>query len=64
MDNSFNPLERFESAHVPGAKFLTLADLCDKHSAYFLMMPQKDTVVAHMQNLGVGLSRPIVCYDT
>jgi len=28
------------------------------------MMPKKDTVVAHMSNLGVGLSKPIVCYDT
>ena len=27
------------------------------------MMPKTETVVAHMQNIGVGLTKPIVCYD-
>jgi thiosulfate/3-mercaptopyruvate sulfurtransferase len=64
MDKSFDPVERHQATHIAGAHFLTLSDLCDKSSPYFLMMPHKDTVVAHMTNLGVGLSKPIVCYDT
>ena len=48
MDKSFDPVERHQATHIAGAHFLSLIDLCDKSSPYFLMMPSKDTGVAHM----------------
>ena len=42
MDKSFDPIERHQATHIPGAHFLALSDLCDKSSPYFLMMPTKD----------------------
>ena len=36
----------------------------DTTSPYPNMMPNKEQITSHLQNIGVGLDKPVVCYDT
>ena len=40
-----------------------MADFRDTTSPYPNMIPTQDQFVTHLTNLGVGSSKPIVCYD-
>ena len=43
---------------------MDLESFRDTTSPYFLMLPNKEQATQHLQNRGVGLSKPVVCYDS
>ena len=55
--------EAFAEKHIAGAIYLSLATFRDMESPFPNMMPKEEHVRAHLINLGVGLERPVVCYD-
>lgn len=55
--------DAYLARHIPGAVFLSMGDFKDSTSAYPNMMPNKEQISSHLQGLGIGSSKPIVCYD-
>ena len=69
LDCSVNEKEpsagaEYQKQHIKGAHFFDLENCRDKSSPYPHMFPKHDQLVEHMKNLGVGLDKPIVVYDT
>ena len=54
---------QFEQNHPKGAVFLDLDNFRDKESPYAHMMPKEQQYLDHLKSLGVGDSKPIVCYE-
>ncbi len=50
-------------AHIPTALFVDISNFCDKTSPYMNTMPGLDQFTTRMKELGVGLDKPVVCYD-
>ena len=63
MDNSFDPRALHQAAHIKGAHFLCTGDLREMSSPVPHMLPTREHLITHLTKLGVGLSKPIVCYD-
>ena len=63
MDAAIDQHDIFKEKHIAGAIYLDLANLRDTTNPYPNMMPNKDQILSHLQNLGVGLDTPVVCYD-
>jgi len=55
--------EEFRAAHIPGARFLDLAQLIDQQSDVPQAMPRPEQLVQHLQELGVEPGDKIVVYD-
>lgn len=53
----------FREAHIPGARFLDLAEVSDKHHPAPHMLPSPADFGAAMERLGVGKDERIVVYD-
>ena len=63
VDPAVDQRQAFVEKHVAGAIYLDLANFRDTESPYMFMMPKEALVHTHLTNLGVGLDKPIVCYD-
>lgn len=53
----------YEAAHLPGAVFLDLGNLCDSTSPYPATLPKPEKFASRMQSLGLGDGSRIVLYD-
>lgn len=53
----------FESGHIPGARFMDLADLADADNPVPGMLPPNYKFASRMQALGIGDADRIVVYD-
>lgn len=53
----------YEAAHIPGAFFLDLAELCDLNDPRPFMLPPAEKFASRMQALGLGDGSRIVIYD-
>lgn len=58
-----NPQKDFETAHIPGARFLDLASFIDPNSSTPAALPDCEQVSARLASLGVGPKTHIVIYD-
>lgn len=57
-------LDDFAEAHVPGARFVDLADISDPESPYVNMMPAAARFAAAMGALGIGPETDVIVYDS
>lgn len=53
----------YETAHIPGAVFMDLAELRDTASDLPMMLPSAEKFASRMQSLGLGDGSRIVLYD-
>lgn len=58
-----NPAAEFEIAHIPGARFLDLAEVADKANPAPHMLPSAEQFGAAMVTLGIGRDDRIIVYD-
>ncbi|BCP52199.1 sulfurtransferase [Kaistia sp. 32K] len=53
----------FLAGHIPGARFIDLADISDPDSPYVNMLPAAELFAAHVGRLGIGNDTDVVIYD-
>ncbi len=53
----------YETAHIPGAVFMDLAEIADTSSTLPAMLPRPEKFASRMQSLGLGDGSRIVLYD-
>lgn len=53
----------FLAGHVPGARFIDLADISDPDSPYVNMLPSEERFAAHVGLLGIDNETDVVIYD-
>lgn len=53
----------FVRGHVPGARFIDLADISDPDSPYVNMLPTADLFAAVVGDLGIGNDTDVIIYD-
>ena len=58
-----DPKKEYAAAHVPGAVFFDLDEVCDLDSPYPHMLPNPVKFASRMQKLGLGDGNRIVVYD-
>ncbi|MEM1051646.1 MAG: sulfurtransferase [Pseudomonadota bacterium] len=58
-----DPRAEFEEGHIPGARFLDLAELTDRTSQVPAALPRPDQVASVLAQLGVSPGGRIVLYD-
>jgi thiosulfate/3-mercaptopyruvate sulfurtransferase len=58
-----DPRSEFEAEHIPGARFLDLADVADSANPLPHMFPPEAKMASRMAALGVGDSDRLVVYD-
>ncbi len=56
-------LAEYQTAHIPGAVFMNLAELVDNAAAVENTLPSPDKFASRMQSLGLGDGSRIVLYD-
>ena len=64
LDCSGGSNEKYLEKHIPTAVFLEMDKFRDLDNPLPNMLPTKDQMQSHMTQLKVGMSKPIVCYDT
>jgi thiosulfate/3-mercaptopyruvate sulfurtransferase len=62
-DTGRDPRTEFEANHIPGARFMDLAELADSNSPFPNMLPPPEKFASRMQSLGLGDGSRIVIYD-
>ncbi len=62
-DTGRDPRTEFEASHIPGARFMDLAELADSNSQFPNMLPPPEKFASRMQSLGLGDGSRIVIYD-
>lgn len=55
--------ELYEQAHIPGARFFDIDDVCDDHSPLPHMLPPVEKFVSRVRKMGIGDGHRIVVYD-
>ena len=58
-----DPVAEFESAHIPGARFLDLASLSDAASPVPAAIPNAAQLAERLASLGIGSETKVVLYD-
>ncbi|MDI9349887.1 MAG: rhodanese-like domain-containing protein [Candidatus Symbiobacter sp.] len=58
-----NGFDEYQKAHIAGAVFFDLDQICDRQTALPHMLPRAEDFAAEMQRLGIGHDDKIVCYD-
>ncbi|GAA3860385.1 3-mercaptopyruvate sulfurtransferase [Celeribacter arenosi] len=53
----------YDAAHIPGARFVDIDDVCDARSALPHMMPPVEKFMSRMRALGIGDGHQVVIYD-
>ena len=59
-----NAVAEYESAHIPGAVFMDLAEIADTSNDLPSMLPTPEKFASRMQSLGLGDGSRIVLYDS
>lgn len=62
-DAGKNAIDDFRAGHIPGARFIDLADISDPHSPYVNMLPAADIFARSVGNLGIGETTDVIVYD-
>ena len=63
MSAESDPRADYETAHIPGAIFMDLAELADATNPVPNMLPNAEKFASRMQSLGLGDGSRIVLYD-
>ena len=58
-----DPFAEYQAAHIPGARFFDLDDVCDHRSDLPHMVPPVEKFMSRMRAIGVGDGHQIVVYD-
>lgn len=53
----------YEAAHIPGARFFDIDEICDSRSALPHMAPPPEKFVSRMRAMGIGDGHQVVIYD-
>ena len=53
----------YEQAHIPGARFFDIDDVCDDHSPLPHMLPPVEKFVSRVRKMGIGDGHRIIVYD-
>ncbi|MFQ5533750.1 MAG: 3-mercaptopyruvate sulfurtransferase [Sphingomonadales bacterium] len=61
---SRNGLSEYRQAHIPGAVFFDVDDICDTESDFPHMMPTAQKFAARVRRLGLGDGNRIIAYDS
>ena len=62
-DANRDPRAEYETAHIPGARFVPLDDVSDGRSDLPHMAPEPEKFVSRMRALGIGDGHQVVVYD-
>lgn len=57
------PSEDYEAAHIPGARFFDIDEICDKTSSLPHMLPPVEKFVSRVRAMGIGDGHRVVVYD-
>lgn len=63
-DSGRDPRAEFEAAHIPGAVFFDIDEICDEASPYPHMVPSAAAFSAKVRKLGLGDGVTIAVYDS
>jgi thiosulfate/3-mercaptopyruvate sulfurtransferase len=63
LDPSRDAHAEYLAAHIPGARFLDLGSLTDRHSEVPAALPNAEQFAARMAELGIGDASRIILYD-
>jgi len=63
-DSGRDPRAEFEAAHIPGAVYFDIDEICDEASPYPHMVPSAAKFSAKVRKLGLGDGVTIVVYDS
>lgn len=58
-----DPKAEYRAAHIPGAVFFDIDDICDNDSPYPHMLPSPEKFSSRVRRLGLGDGNRIVVYD-
>lgn len=58
-----DPRAEYDAAHIPGARFVDIADVSDARSELPHMVPPVEKFISRMRALGVGDGHQVVVYD-
>jgi thiosulfate/3-mercaptopyruvate sulfurtransferase len=58
-----DPIVGFEAAHIPGAQFFSIDEICDKTSPLPHMAPEPEQFAFEVGELGIGGEDTVVVYD-
>ena len=56
-------MAEYAAAHIPGAQFFAIDDICDQTSSLPHMAPSLEQFASRMQAMGVGDDQQVVVYD-
>ncbi|WP_212523766.1 3-mercaptopyruvate sulfurtransferase [Actibacterium sp. MT2.3-13A] len=59
-----DPRAEYEAAHIPGARFFDVDEICDLRSELPHMAPPVEKFMSRMRALGVGDGHQVVVYDS
>lgn len=59
-----DPRAEYAAAHIPGARFFDIDDICDHRSDLPHMVPGVEKFMSRMRALGVGDGHQVVIYDS
>ncbi len=62
-DANRDPKAEYESAHIPGARFVDIDDVSDGRSSLPHMAPPVEKFMSRMRALGIGDGHQVVIYD-
>ncbi|QMU57221.1 MAG: 3-mercaptopyruvate sulfurtransferase [Boseongicola sp.] len=58
-----DPKVDYEAAHIPGARFFDIDEICDLRSEMPHMVPPPEKFISRMRAMGVGDGHQVVVYD-
>ena len=62
-DMARNGREEYNNAHIPGARFFDIDEICDLQNSLPHMVPTPQKFISRMKALGIGDGHQIVVYD-
>ncbi|MDW8372010.1 MAG: rhodanese-like domain-containing protein, partial [Geminicoccaceae bacterium] len=62
-DSGRDPRAEYEAAHIPGAVYFDIDEICDEASPYPHMVPSAAKFSAKVRKLGLGDGITVVVYD-
>jgi len=58
-----DPRAEYDAAHIPGARFFDIDDICDQRSELPHMAPPVEKFMSRMRAMGIGDGHQVVIYD-
>lgn len=62
-DAGKHAIDDFRAGHIPGARFIDLADISDPDSPYVNMLPSAEVFARNVGALGIGATTEVIVYD-